>query len=152
MNNLSSPSLSPSPSLLPGSLVLWKNPKFPQKEHVHLVLDNTGTKVFLVPLSSKSLSFYWGTDFSSLPFSFDEKLFDSMSDDGYPMTDKLCWVPVVSKGLKDSPSWVCSDSEWNSILDSLESDLLYLNPTKGFQKKILSEMKSLYYGWLKSKE
>ena len=138
-------------SLNPGSMVLWSNPKFPQKEHIHLVLDNTGTKVLLVPLSSKSLSFYWKTEFSSIPFSFEEKLFGSMNDDGYPMTDKVSWVPVISKGLSDCPFWVVSESEWNSILDSLESDLLYLNPEKGYQKKIISEVKSIYYGWMKSK-
>lgn len=139
-----------------GDLIWWHSPKLGggEKIHLHLCLDSHDGGCLLLPLSSKSISYYWKTSLSSLPIKWTglPSYYHPSSSDGYPCSDKLCWWSYKKHpsllSIPDSSKCKISKKDWDLCLDSLEYDLYELDIPES-KSWLIGKIIGIYEEWCK---
>jgi hypothetical protein len=117
--------------------------------HWHVVLEETPTKVLLLPLSTQPLSKY--PDNKTPNESTNWHLEVDPNTDTYNCPNQLKWVVKVDPWLnKPGQSYLLSDCEWQACLDCLYDDL-YTNVynDKYYQPSWLQSIQNTlkYFSW-----
>jgi hypothetical protein len=117
--------------------------------HWHVVLEETETKVLLLPLSSKPLSKYPVN--KTLNESTNWHLEVDPQTNTYNCPNQMKWVVKSDPWLKDQgDSYSLSESEWDSCMDCLYDDLYNnVSTNKYYQPSWLQSKQEMmkYYKW-----